>query len=277
MTRLTYLSLGAGAQSSALLVCSALGLHGVPRADVAIFADTQDEPAWVYEQVNLLRAWAAPHGIPVESVTLGCLSADTLDRHKGGRTRIAAIPAFTQGRDGGRGILRRQCTREYKIEPIERKVRELLGYRKRQRIPKGAATALIGISRDEAIRMKPSRTPWIINTWPLVEANLRRPDCVRILAEHGLPEPKKSACVFCPFHSDSYWTALKRDHPVEFERAAAFDDGIRDMSKSGIRGQVFLHSSLLPLRAVDFEGQAAEKAKQMDFGFGSECEGVCGV
>ena len=43
---LTYLSLGAGVQSTALLVISAHGLYGCPRADLAIFADTQDEPAY---------------------------------------------------------------------------------------------------------------------------------------------------------------------------------------------------------------------------------------
>jgi hypothetical protein len=272
-----YVSLGAGAQSSALLVCSALGLHGVPRADVAIFADTQDEPAWVYEQVARLRAWAAPHGIPVEDVSVGCLSADVLDRHKGGRTRFAAIPAFTMGTDGRAAPLRRQCTREYKIEPIEKRVRALLGYQPRKRIPVGSATALIGISREEATRMKPSRTRWIENAWPLVDAGLRRPDCVRILAEAGLPEPKKSACVFCPYHNDTYWGSLKADHPVEFARAVAFDQSIRDMSKNGIKGQVFLHRKLIPLAEVDFDEKRREQDKQMDLGFGSECEGVCGV
>ena len=49
---LTYISLGAGVQSSALLVCSLLGLHRVPRADVAIFADTQNEPPHVYRRVG---------------------------------------------------------------------------------------------------------------------------------------------------------------------------------------------------------------------------------
>ncbi len=42
----TYLSLGAGVQSTAMLIMSALGLYGCPNADVAIFADTGDEPAW---------------------------------------------------------------------------------------------------------------------------------------------------------------------------------------------------------------------------------------
>jgi len=45
-----YASLGAGVQSTALVVLSTLGLHGCPRADCAIFADTQDEPAWVYRR-----------------------------------------------------------------------------------------------------------------------------------------------------------------------------------------------------------------------------------
>jgi len=279
MPRLTYLSLGAGAQSSALLVCSALGLYDCPKATVAIFADTGDEPAWVYEQVDRLRAWAAPHGIRVDTVTAGCISADVVDRHKGGRTQFAAIPAFTMGRDGRPAILRRQCTREYKIEPIERHVRGLLGFVKRQRIPPATALGLIGISREEAQRMKPARTPWMVHAWPLVDAGLRRLDCVRILADAGLPEPQKSACVFCPFHSDAYWSMLKTDHPIEFERAAALDDAIRDMSKSGIKGKVFLHRQLIPLRLVDFEAMARERDKQqsLDFNFGNECHGVCGV
>src|SRR5688572_29312323 len=63
--RFTYLSLGAGVQSSALLVMSALGLRDCPKAEVAIFADTQDEPKWVYEQVAALAEWGATHGLPV--------------------------------------------------------------------------------------------------------------------------------------------------------------------------------------------------------------------
>ena len=97
---LTYLSLGAGVQSTALLICSVLGLHGVPKADVAIFADTQDEPAWVYAHLERLAAWSAARGIPVERVTIGCLSQHVRERHAGLRTRFAAIPAWTRGYDG---------------------------------------------------------------------------------------------------------------------------------------------------------------------------------
>jgi len=263
---LTYISFGAGVQSTALLVMSNLGLRDCPEADVAIFADTGDEPGWVYENVERLRAWSK---IPVETVTWGHLSADILDRHKGQRSRFAAIPAFTMGKDGRAAPLRRQCTREYKIQPIERRVRERMGLMKGQRA-KGVidVTALIGISLDEATRMKPSRTAWVTNRYPLVDAGMRRADCARLIQEHGLPVPKKSSCVFCPYHSDEYWRSLPA---AEFEKAATFDEAIRDMSKSGVKGQVFLHRRLIPLRVIDFTAQGRLFGELED----EECEGGC--
>lgn len=266
---ITYISFGAGVQSTALLIMSNKGLLDCPRADVAVFADTGDEPSWVYEQVERMRAWSE---IPVVTVKWGHLSADVLDRHKGQRTRFAAIPAFTTGDDGRATPLRRQCTREYKIQPIERYIRERIGLRKGQHAKgKINATALIGISLDEATRMKPSRTPWVTNRYPLIDAGLRRSNCIELIKANGLPEPRKSSCVFCPYHGDDFWRRLKRENPEEFDRAATFDDAIRDMSKSGVRGQVFLHRSLKPLRVVDFDAQGRLFGSLED----EECEGGC--
>lgn len=262
----TYLSLGAGVQSTALLIMSALGLHGCPKADVAIFADTGDEPAWVYEQLRTLQAWSP---IPIHVVSKGHLSADVEARHNGTKSRVAAIPAWTHGADGRASLLRRHCTREYKIEPIEKKVRQLLGYQKGQRVKK-YVRCLLGISLDEAERIRPSRTPWITNAFPLIDARMRRRDCLSLIAERGLPEPKKSSCVFCPYHSDSFWRDLKADHADEWNRAVKFDGTIRDMSMSGVRSPVFLHRSLKPLGEVDFTD------RQGDF-FAEECSGHCGV
>src|SRR4051812_29702334 len=104
---------------------SALRLHGCPRADAAIFADTGDEPAWVYDHLERLKEWSP---IPIHTTAKGRLSRDVEDRLTGRRSRVAAIPAWTRGRDGRAAPLRRQCTQEYKIEPLEKKVRELLGY-----------------------------------------------------------------------------------------------------------------------------------------------------
>lgn len=265
----TYLSLGAGVQSTALLVLSSLGLHGCPKADVAIFADTGDEPAWVYDHLETLKAWSS---IPIHVTSKGRLSQDVEDRLTGKKQRVAAIPAWTRGRDGREAPLRRQCTREYKIEPLEKKVRELLGYKKYQR-NKHKVACLLGISTDEISRMKASRTHWITNLFPLIDAGLSRADCVGVIEDAGLPVPKKSACVFCPYHEDRYWHDLKANHPDEFARAVAFDRTIRDMTKTGIEQPVFLHRSLNPLEQIDFGHRLGLPVVN---GFNAECEGLCG-
>ncbi len=254
-----YLSLGAGVQSTALLVLSEHDPN-FPRADVAIFADTQDEPAWVYEHLEVLKKWST---IPIETVTAGPLGARILDRIAGKIPSCSSIPAFVEGTDGKAAPLGRNCTRDHKIVPIQRYVKANLNGDKQ-------ATAMIGISLDEAHRMRDSLVPWIENTYPLVDAGLRRTDCVDIIRQARLPIPKKSACVFCPYHSDAYWRSLKQEAPEEWRRAVSFDERIRDMAAAGVRSPVYLHRSRVPLAQVDLNED------QMEL-FGSECEGLCGV
>ena len=268
MADYTYLSLGAGLQSSALLVMSNLELHDCPRADVAIFADTGSEPEWVYENLEHLRQWSE---IPVETVQRGNLGADALETSEGKRNRFASLPLFIKNDDGKRGILRRQCTREYKVEPIEKRVRHLLGYRPRQRI-REKVDALIGISIEEAGRCRPSRTRWITNRHPLLDARLSRTQCQEILTAQGLPIPKKSACVFCPYRDNKGWRQMRDESPEEWEKAVAFDEAVRDMTQARIKKPGFVHSSLKPLRDAPID----VGTDQLDM-FTEECEGMCGV
>ena len=56
---------------------------------------------------------------------------------------------------------RRQCTREYKIEPIEKEIRRLLDVKKGNRVPKSVIVEQwIGISTDEIQRLKENPRPW---------------------------------------------------------------------------------------------------------------------
>lgn len=259
-----YISLGAGVQSSALLLLAQDGRFG--KVDVAIFADTQDEPGWVYDLLSALKTLST---IPIVTVSKGRLSDEVV-----AKGRFPDIPAFTEGGDGRAAPLRRQCTFQYKLKPIEREVRRAMGFKKGQRI-KGVATAeaLIGISIDEATRMRDSRTAWVVNRYPLVDLGMSRESCERVVRAAGL-SPKKSSCVFCPYHDDRFWTDLKDNHPEEFRKAVDFDEAIRDMSMSGVRRPVFLHRSLVPLKDVKFR----PKRKQANLGFfQEECEGMCGV
>jgi hypothetical protein len=160
---------------------------------------------------------------------------------------------------------------------MERKLRDLLHVAKGRRVPKAVTvTALIGISFDERDRIKPSVRSWIQTRWPLVDLVMRRHDCDALLRDHGLPSFRKSACVFCPFHTDAFWDDLQRNYPEEFARAVAFDHALRGPKTPGttsasLRGIPYLHESLMPLDEVTFNVE-----KSFD-GFGNECSGHCGV
>lgn len=262
------LSLGAGVQSSTLALMIAAG--EVPMVDAAIFADTGAEPRKVYDWLDWLETQLP---FPVHRVMHkdGLLAALN-DRTSG--TRIANPPFYTSAGGGREGSLRRQCTREFKADPITRKLRELCGLKKGERAGEGIrSTQYIGISWDEAHRMKPSREAWIKHEWPLVERRMTRQHCLKWMADRGYPLPSKSSCTFCPYHDDALWRDMKRDDPTSWAQAVEVDTLIRD----GVRGtshQLYLHRSLKPLADIDFRNAA-------DFGqidaFGNECEGMCGV
>lgn len=237
--------------------------------DCAIFADTGAEPKGVYEYLDYLETLLP---FPVYRV----MHEDGLKKgiiESIGGKRVASVPFFTASAGGG-GMLRRQCTAEFKIMPIIKKIRELMGLAKGERAKKGIQVVqYIGISTDEASRMKPSRNHYIKNMWPLIDLNMSRLNCLTWMAENGYKKPSKSACTFCPYHDDSLWREMKRDDPVSFAEAVSIDKLIR----GGVRGTtqtLYLHKSMKPLDEVDFRN--AEDAGQGRL-FQNECEGMCGV
>lgn len=277
----TYLSFGAGTQSSALLVLSALGWRDAPRADFAVFADTQSEPPWVYEHLGVMRDWAEEHGMPIIVATRGNLGADAIKKADGeaGRGGVASLPLWTRGEDGREAPTPRQCTRSYKIEVCERAVRERLGYKPRQRM-RHRVRNLLGISWDERQRCKKSSTAWIACCYPLVEQRISVEGCKDVLRRVGLPVPRKSACTFCPYHSDAHWAELEAHEPEVFAQACEFDRAIRDQSRSGMKNETFLHRSLTPLEMVVFDSSRDQKAIPavgLFDNFANECDGMCGV
>jgi PP-loop superfamily ATP-utilizing enzyme len=262
----TYLSFGGGVQSTALLAMSNLGLKSCPRATIAIFADTQCEPQWVYENLAFMESWSS---IPITRVTIGNLGEHFRARLDGTRRRAASIPAWTIGVNGRPAPLWRQCTQEYKVVPIIKRVRELLGYRPRQSVKERVA-CMLGISLEEIYRMKRSRARWTTNTYPLIEARMRRSDCVELLRELGIPVPLRSACVFCPYHSDEYWHDLQQNHVDEWVRAVEFDRALRKTAPRGFRSPLYVHRSCVPLEMIEFSAQVPDS-------FGEECDGHCGI
>jgi hypothetical protein len=171
------------------------------------------------------------------------------------------------------GMIRRQCTNEYKIVPIRRKVRELLGIAGQRSPTSPVAEQWIGISLDEAVRIKPSFEHWQINRWPLIERAMTRLDCLNWLERNGYPRPPKSAWIGCPFHTDDHWRHMRDHDPDAWADALSVDRTIR-IGFRGIRGEVYLHRSAVPLDQADLS-TAADRG-QLDLWL-NECEGICGV
>lgn len=272
---LKILSLGAGVQSSTLLLMAARGELG-EMPDHAIFADTGWEPQGVYDWLDYLEEQTRGI-IPIHRVSKGNIRESFYKAQTSGK-RYVTLPVFVKNPKGTAGMGRRQCTKEYKIVPIEQKVRELLGLKKGQVGPKTPVVEQwIGISLDEVIRMKESRTRWIKMRWPLIERRMDRRACLKWFEENGLPLPPKSACLGCPFHSDTQWREI-RENPEEWADVVAFDKMIRKVGPRGdLIGENYLHRSLKPLDEVDF--RTDEELGQGDIfdGFAMECEGMCGV
>jgi 3'-phosphoadenosine 5'-phosphosulfate sulfotransferase (PAPS reductase)/FAD synthetase len=246
--RLRVLSLGAGVQSTTLFLLAAEGR--LPRLDAAVFADTGWEPTAVYRHLERLeRVVARPAGIPVIRTGGGNIRADALDPMH----RFASMPLFVRNPDGTVGMIRRQCTDEYKLKKIKREVRALLGY-PTGRVPSGVfAEQWVGISRDEFTRAKDSGIRYAHNRHPLLELDWTRADCLRFLARRGWQSTPKSACIGCPFHSNAQWREMRDHQPEEWADAVAFDYAIRDGNVRGLTtgspllGKAYLHRSCLPL------------------------------
>ena len=272
------LNLGAGVQSTTIYLMAARGMYDF-EIDYAIFADTQVEPVAVYDHLEWLRKQDGPE-ILVE--TAGNLGSDLIEGQNSTGQSFAPIPAFTAFKRGEPlGMVRRQCTREYKVDVVERTIRRnILGLKPRQRIPAGVHIHhYMGFSFDEAGRA--SRTKdrfreikWADVHFPLFDDMMKRADCVRWLEENAkVPhETPRSACVFCPFRSNDEWRSLRKSDE-DWEAACEVDDALRvdgNIVNRNMDAKLYVHRSCVPLREANLD----DNQKSL---FDMECEGGCGL
>jgi hypothetical protein len=254
---LRILNWGLGQDSTTIAL---LAEHGeIAPFDAIIWADTQQEPQEVYETLEWVMPKLTP---PVYRVTAGDLGADFLavaQRHAHGEALTAGQygqPPFWVKNDpnlvyataDSGGQLWRKCTQDYKITPIRRKIREILGVHPTGRLPRGVwVEQCIGFPLDELGRTFCSDVQWIVNTFPLIDLRMRKRDCVRWLTDHGYPVPPKSSCIFCPYHNDAYWRRMRDTQPATWQQAIAFEAALHQGKLPGVRGTPYLHKSMVPL------------------------------
>jgi len=172
--------------------------------------------------------------------------------------------------------LGRKCTSDYKIKPIIKEIRKRCGIKRGQRDV--TVTQWIGISWDEIQRMKDARDSWMQSRWPLIERRMTRRECIDWMRNNGYPEPPRSACYYCPFHSDKEWRNLRNECPTEFQKAVKVDRDLRRNYRKNdqyTKMEVYLHKSCKPLGEIDFDSD--EDKGQQVWDFSAECEGMCGL
>ena len=268
------LSLGAGAQSTVLALMADKGEHDLPKPDIAIFADTGWEPPAVYEHLTWLETQLS---YPVIRVNQGNIKENLMNGVMPNGSSFIGIPAFLTKENGETGMMRRQCTTEYKLKPIHRKIRTLLGLDSKQPIPRSIKVEMwLGISTDEIDRAKPSQEEWIEKRFPLLELGFHRAQLHKWFQtnypERTLP---KSSCIGCPYHSDSIWKDMKEKDPNSFMEAIQMDIALRENPKITALvpdAKAYLHPSRKPLALVEFEETTGYQDQMSE-----ECEGLCGI
>jgi hypothetical protein len=256
-----FISLGAGVQSTTMLLLSAEGR--LDKADAAIFSDTGWEPQGVYDHLEKLKPLAEEAGIPIYVVRRGSIRSIR---------GAAQMPLWIKKADGKKAISKRQCTRDYKIHPIRAEVRRQLGAGPRARVPEylGYAEQWIGFSTDEKDRQQGTGNDvqFMVNRFPLLELGWSRQDCIKFLARRGWGSTPKSSCVGCPFHGNAYWRKLRDNSPREWRDAVDFDKNLRNpdfmvrpdgrpVMPLGVES--FLHQDLVPLGEVDLDRATRER------------------
>ena len=239
-----YFSFGGGVQSMAVLV---LAVQGRVQYDEFLFSNVgndSENPATIAYVENVAKPYAAANGVTL--VELQRIrrtgEAETLMGRIERNERSLPLPVWMSTGAPGK----RSCTADFKIDVIAK-------YQKRN-----GANAVnpcvtgLGISMDEIQRARSnSGVAWQTLEYPLLDMRLYRHDCLRIVAEAGLPEPPKSSCWFCPFHHKDEWKRMRREEPELFDKAIKLEQLFNSRRASFGMNEIYLHASLQPLeRAV---------------------------
>ena len=223
-------SCGGGVQSSAI---AALMVSGqLPKPDYAIMVDVGREKQSTWEHVNaVIIPKLASVGVPLHIVKT--TDYTDIDLHNNG---CLLIPAYEKT-ESGKKRYKTLCSNTWKTVIIRRWLRQQ-GVRR--------CVVWIGISLNEARRVRPSAHQWCENRYPLIEKKMYKEDCLCLAAQMGWPQAPRTSCWMCPGQTNQEWYVMQRYWPDDWQRAINLEQEIQET-----RPNTYLHSSLVPLGRVD--------------------------
>ncbi|MCK6440324.1 MAG: phosphoadenosine phosphosulfate reductase [Planctomycetes bacterium] len=212
-------SWGGGVNSTALLI----GLYQRRiRPDLILFADPGHEwPETYLYRDHVMIPWLASVGFP-ELVTVrrrempGVKMKETLGQSC---LRLKVLPAMAFGQ--------KQCSMKFKRDP-QNDFMKRLPWAKTEWAAGRKIVKIIGYDAAEKHRLRGTAG----NAWedkrfrlwyPLVDWGMDRAACIRLIADAGLPVPKKSACTFCPANTLDEWEHLRNQYPHLYRFALSIE------------------------------------------------------
>ena len=272
------LSLGAGVQSTVLALMADRGEHGLPKPDVAVFADTGWEPPHVYEHLDWLESQLS---FEVVRVNNGNLRENIMKGINPRGKPYLTIPAFLVNPDGTLAIASRQCTSDYKVKPIHDYLRQRLGLAIREdglqsalMLKSGWVLAKMRSCGPSPVGMNGSRVSVSSCGFRVRIDSNSSTGSRKITQTEYLP---RSSCIGCPYHTDMpsgngsatttrnrSKTRLKSTTPSETTRPSR--------PASAKKADAYLHRLRRPLAEIDLSDTPDYDSMMLD-----ECEGVCGV
>ena len=197
-----YLSFGGGVNSVAMM----LMLLDQKDDFEAIFVDHGTDWPETYEYFDMFQGWLKEHGYKPVTVLKPDVEGygnlyDYFFHHK-------TVPLF----------MHRICSDKFKVRVVHKYVEK-------------PCFMMIGFDKGEEKRAKISITKGIENRFPLLENEVNRDGCKKIITDHGLPVPMKSGCYICPFQKQNQWKGLRTTHPELFCKAVKMEKKNQDYRK----------------------------------------------
>ena len=219
-------SSGGGTQSAAI---AALICKGELRPDLAVIVDTQREVAqtWKYHDEVIVPALAQV-GITLHRVPKARYTNIDIWGGKDGDSLL--IPAFQKNPETGKQAkLPTFCSNEWKQRVVQRWCRD--------QMPDCKTFDLwLGISRDEAHRMRTGHTGKWQYRHPLIDLMMNRQDCRSLVRSMGWPDPPRSRCWMCPNQGPTEWADLEQNWPADAAKAKKFERQVQERAPG-----IYLH------------------------------------
>jgi hypothetical protein len=203
---------GGGTNSTAML-CG-FRERGI-RPALILFADTGGELPHTYEHLRVMsdkcKEW---FGLPIETVFKTYKAQQTSLENDCIRNRV--LPSLAYGF--------KACSMKYKLEPQVKRVRKWMDEHGVKTVTKA-----IGYDSTEGHRSHKIKETNIgkgrveVNWYPLIEWQWTRKECMDAICRHGLPQPGKSSCFFCPAMKLREIIRLRDEHPEHYARAVAME------------------------------------------------------